>query len=112
MATHGNRPCAAGDPARGHRAAAKTTTRSPVTSPTLDSPADRPEDGLAWVKSSKSYAFGNCVEVANYPGGDVAVRNSRFPDGPVLRFTPAEWHAFMGGTHLGEFDRFAGPTGQ
>ena len=83
-----------------------------MTSPMLDSPSDRPENGLAWVKSSLSYAFGNCVEVANYPGGDVAVRNSRFPDGPVLRFTPAEWHAFMGGTHLGEFDRFAGPAGQ
>jgi hypothetical protein len=82
-----------------------------VTSPTLDSPADRPESGLAWVKSSLSYAFGNCVEVASCPGGDVAVRNSRFPDGPVLRFTPDEWHAFIGGAHQGEFDRFSGAAG-
>ena len=83
-----------------------------MTSPMLDTPTERPENGLDWVKSSLSYAFGNCVEVANYPGGDVAVRNSRFPDGPVLRFTPAEWHAFMGGAHKGEFDSFAGGASQ
>lgn len=82
-----------------------------MTSPTLDNPTDRPENGLAWVKSSLSYAYGACVEVANYPGGDIAVRNSRFPGGPVLRFTPAEWHAFMGGAHLGEFDQYAGAAG-
>jgi len=83
-----------------------------VTSPTLDNSTERPATGLAWVKSSMSYAYGNCVEVASYPGGDVAVRNSRFPDGPVLRFTPAEWDAFIGGAHLGEFDRFSGAVGQ
>ena len=83
-----------------------------MTSPTLDNPTERPENGLAWVKSTLSYAYGNCVEVANYPGGDIAVRNSRFPAGPVLRFTPAEWHAFVGGAHLGEFDQFSGAVGQ
>ena len=83
-----------------------------MTSPMLDNPTERPETGLAWVKSSLSYAYGNCVEVASYPGGDVAVRNSRFPDGPVLRFTPAEWDAFIGGAHQGEFDRFSGAVGQ
>ena len=83
-----------------------------MTSPTLENPAERPENGLVWVKSKMSYAYGNCVEVASYPGGDVAVRNSRFPDGPVLRFTPAEWDAFIGGAHQGEFDRFSGAVGQ
>jgi hypothetical protein len=83
-----------------------------VTSPSLDNPTERPENGLDWLKSSLSYAYGNCVEVASYPSGDVALRNSRFPDGPVLRFTPAEWHAFIGGAHLGEFDRFSGAVGQ
>ena len=83
-----------------------------MTSPTLDNPTERPENGLAWVKSTLSYAYGNCVEVANYSGGDVAVRNSRFPDGPVLRFTPAEWHAFLSGARLGEFDQFSGAAGQ
>ncbi|HEY2286627.1 MAG TPA: DUF397 domain-containing protein [Streptosporangiaceae bacterium] len=62
--------------------------------------------GLSWVKSSLSYANGNCVEVADLPDGDIGVRNSRRPDGAVLRFTPGEWHAFLGGAHNGEFDGF------
>jgi Domain of unknown function (DUF397) len=60
---------------------------------------------LAWVKSSLSFSNGNCVEVAPLPAGEgVAVRNSRQPAGPVLFFTPAEWDAFVGGAHKGEFD--------
>ena len=67
--------------------------------PTLES---QPE----WVKSSLSFANGNCVEVANLSGGQVGVRNSRDIAGAVLRFTPDEWHAFIGGVRGGEFDRF------
>lgn len=59
-----------------------------------------------WVKSSLSFANGNCVQVSDLPGGDVGVRNSNNPDGPVLRFTPDEWHAFVGGVRNGEFDDF------
>jgi Domain of unknown function (DUF397) len=59
-----------------------------------------------WVKSSLSFSNGNCVEVAELPGGVVGVRNSRDPDGPVLKFTPGEWDAFLGGARLGQFDRF------
>ena len=62
--------------------------------------------GLSWVKSSLSFSNGNCVEVAALPGGGVGVRNSRDMDGPVLRFTQAEWQAFLGGARLGEFDGF------
>jgi hypothetical protein len=58
-----------------------------------------------WVKSSRS-SNGNCVEVAELPGGSVGVRNSRDPEGPVLRFTQGEWNAFLVGARLGEFDRF------
>lgn len=60
------------------------------------------------MKSSLSYACGNCVEVADLPDGGVGVRNSRDPDGLVLRFTPDEWHAFLGGVRNREFDRFGG----
>jgi hypothetical protein len=67
--------------------------------PTIES---RPE----WVKSSLSFANGNCVEVANLSGGEVGVRNSRDSAGAVLRFTPDEWHAFIGGVQNGEFDHF------
>jgi Domain of unknown function (DUF397) len=59
-----------------------------------------------WVKSSLSFANGNCVEVASLPGGEIGVRNSRESEGAVLRFTSDEWHAFLGGVHNGEFDRF------
>jgi len=59
-----------------------------------------------WVKSSLSFANGNCVEVSDQPGGAVGVRNSREREGPVLRFTPDEWQAFLGGVRNGEFDDF------
>jgi len=59
-----------------------------------------------WVKSSFSFSNGNCVEVANLSGGTVGVRDSKDVQGPVLRFTPAEWDAFLGGVRNGEFDGF------
>ena len=59
-----------------------------------------------WVKSSLSFANGNCVEVADLSGHEIGVRNSRDSSGPVLRFTPDEWHAFIGGVRNGEFDGF------
>jgi Domain of unknown function (DUF397) len=62
--------------------------------------------GSTWVKSSLSFANGNCVEVSDQPGGAVGVRNSRDREGPVLRFTPDEWHSFLGGVRNGEFDDF------
>jgi hypothetical protein len=58
-----------------------------------------------WKKSSLSFANGNCVEVAGLGAGEVGVRNSRDREGAVLRFTPDEWHAFIGGVHNGEFER-------
>lgn len=62
--------------------------------------------GVRWVKSSLSFANGNCVEVASLAGG-VGVRDSKDVTGPVLRFTPAEWDAFIGGVRNGEFDSFS-----
>jgi Domain of unknown function (DUF397) len=72
----------------------------------LGNPPERPGSGLYWVKSSLSFANGNCVEVAGLPDGGVGVRNSRDAQGPVLLFTPDEWHAFLGGVRNGEFDGF------
>jgi hypothetical protein len=60
-----------------------------------------------WVKSSLSFANGNCVEVASLSGDAIGVRNSRDAQGSVLSFTSDEWHAFLGGVRNGEFDRFA-----
>jgi hypothetical protein len=62
---------------------------------------------LSWVKSSFSFANGNCVEVANLPQGGIGVRDSKDTEGPILRFTPDEWNAVLGGVRNGEFDRFS-----
>jgi hypothetical protein len=58
-----------------------------------------------WIKSSRSFANGNCVEVAELPDGHIGVRDSKNPDGPVLRFTPGEWNAFLAGALAGEFEQ-------
>jgi len=63
--------------------------------------------GVAWRKSKRSGAVGNCVEVARLANGDIAVRNSRFPNGPALVYTQAEITAFVGGVKDGEFDDLA-----
>jgi hypothetical protein len=49
---------------------------------------------VAWRKSSYSNPSGNCLEAAELTGG-VAVRDSRFPGGPALVFTSAEWDTFL-----------------
>jgi hypothetical protein len=58
---------------------------------------------VRWLKSSLSYANGDCVEVASLPDARIGVRDSKDPHGPVLRFTAAEWTAFIGGVRNGEF---------
>ncbi|OLT29757.1 DUF397 domain-containing protein [Nocardiopsis sp. CNR-923] len=59
---------------------------------------------VVWIKSSWSNPEGNCVEIATLPDGDIAVRNSRDPQGPALVYTPAEIKAFVNGAKTGDFD--------
>jgi hypothetical protein len=47
------------------------------------------------------------VEVAELPGGAIAVRNSRDPGGPALIYTSAEITAFIRGVKDGQFDYLA-----
>ncbi|MBM9620196.1 MULTISPECIES: DUF397 domain-containing protein [Streptomyces] len=60
--------------------------------------------GVVWQKSRHSNSQGSCVEFAKLPGGDVAMRNSRHPEGPALVYTPAEIEALLLGVKDGEFD--------
>jgi hypothetical protein len=46
---------------------------------------------LKWAKSSYSANSGDCVDVARNIPGIVAVRDSKDPHGPILRFTAHEW---------------------
>ena len=57
------------------------------------------------VKSSDSGGGAECLEVMFVDGGGVNVRDSKNPNGPVLKFTDAEFSAFVGGAKKGEFDR-------
>ncbi|MEU5698841.1 DUF397 domain-containing protein [Streptomyces aurantiacus] len=47
-----------------------------------------------FVKSSYSTGSGECVEVARNVADTVAVRDSKDPDGPILRLSPAAWAEF------------------
>ena len=51
---------------------------------------------VSWRKSSHSGATGNCVEVAFLQTGQLAMRNSRHPQGPTLVYTRAQFARFLG----------------
>ena len=60
-------------------------------------------DLAVWKKSTRSTDQGNCVEVATL-GTTHAIRDSKNPTGPALKFTTAAWSAFTTGIRTGEFD--------
>jgi len=62
--------------------------------------------GVTWQKSHHSNPTGSCVEMAQLPGGEIAVRNSRHPEGPALIYTKAEISALILGVKDGDFDGF------
>jgi hypothetical protein len=57
-----------------------------------------------WRKSQRSIGAGDCVEVGEDESGDVLVRNSKDPAGPVLRFDRATWQAFLADVKGSRFD--------
>jgi hypothetical protein len=79
----------------GHRATGLTSIGAPQLG------------AVTWRKATASNPSGDCVEVAALAGGEVAVRNSREPDGTALIYTPAEIAAFLAGAKAGEFDDLA-----
>ena len=48
-----------------------------------------------WHKSSYSGQSGNCVEVARNLPAQVAIRDSKAPEGPKLLVSPETWRAFL-----------------
>jgi Domain of unknown function (DUF397) len=64
---------------------------------------DADSSGRHWVKSSRSYGNGQCVEVAAQSGDRINVRDSQDPLGTVLRFSLAGWDAFVVGVRGGRF---------
>ncbi|GAA4891552.1 DUF397 domain-containing protein [Streptomonospora salina] len=63
---------------------------------------------VTWQKSRRSNSQGACVEMARLTDGSIAMRNSRFPDGPALVYTQAEIDALIGGAKDGDFDNLIG----
>jgi hypothetical protein len=62
-------------------------------------------DNLTWRKSSYSGSNGgDCVEIAFLSGDGRALRDSKDPGGPVLKFGPDDWRAFTVAIKAGEFD--------
>lgn len=79
---------------------------------TTTSPQSRPNTGrtvhdtrgepLPWRKACPNNA--TCVEIAALPDGGAAIRDSKNPDGPVLRFGDDEWAVFLSAVKAGRFD--------
>jgi Domain of unknown function (DUF397) len=59
-----------------------------------------------WIKASRSSGGSECVEMRRHRGV-VEVRDSKDPDGAVLRFTRAEFVAWIDGAAKGEFRHLA-----
>jgi hypothetical protein len=59
------------------------------------------ESRPVWRRSSRSYGSGACVEAAAWSGTRVDVRDSKNPQGVLLRFTPVQWNAFVAGVRSG-----------
>lgn len=67
-----------------------------------DDVIDGDESGRDWRRSRRSYGGGACLEAAS--GARIHVRDSKNPQGVVLRFTVAQWGAFLADVRSGALD--------
>jgi hypothetical protein len=66
------------------------------------------DETTAWIKARASDDGNSCVEQRRH-AGMVEVRDTKDGGtGPVLRFTPAEYAAWLDGAGKGEFDHLLG----
>jgi hypothetical protein len=69
------------------------------------SSSDTEMGALAWRKASRSVGNGECVEIAvalQY----VAIRDSKNPEGGILRCTPSAFRSFLGMITPNEVSRY------
>ena len=60
-----------------------------------------------WIKATASNASGTCVEQRRHEGM-IEVRDTKDGgSGAVLRFSPAEYEAWLDGVRRGEFDHLS-----
>jgi hypothetical protein len=57
---------------------------------------------MEWFKSTRCADL-NCVEVATIGSDLVALRDSKRPEQPFLRFDRVEWMTFIEGIKAGDF---------
>lgn len=57
-----------------------------------------------WAESSATRPWGERVQLASFPDGTLALRNSRYPDGLWLMFDCDAVRAFIVAAKAGEFD--------
>jgi Domain of unknown function (DUF397) len=69
-----------------------------LSSPMQASNAAQP----SWRRASRCASSG-CVEFAQI-GNDIALRDSKTVDSPVLTYNRDEWRTFVAGVKAGEFD--------
>lgn len=81
-----------------------TAPQARGTGPAMDAAAAADLDGRIWRKSSWSAYNGNCVAIARLRAGQVGVRDTKDPAGPVLRFSRASWEVFVERVKSGELD--------
>lgn len=63
------------------------------------------EVNAQWSKSSFSGNQGSCVEyTTDTDDGQVAVRDSKDPDGAILEFSTGSWNNFIAGVKSSQFD--------
>jgi Domain of unknown function (DUF397) len=61
------------------------------------------DQATPWIKARSSDDYANCVEQRR-AADRIEVRDSKDREGPTLRFTPAEFAAWLDGAKRGEFD--------